>query len=112
MLYGNKLLNFYVSCLIRILLMLSEYTRHIVLKYSTSTLPTVYVCFPYYILLYVTPTYEFRTECSYMIYGTRVLYNHIVCISYVYSQYYVISYVTRTYVNSIKLYGILDTRIQ
>ena len=74
---------FYVSYLICILPLLSEYTRHIVLKYSTSTLPILYVYFPYYILLYVTPTYEFYTDYSYMTYGTRVLYNHTFGIPYV-----------------------------
>ena len=75
-LYGNKVLNFYVSYVIRILLILSEYTRHLVLKYSSSTLPILYVCFPYHIFLYVTPTYNFHSKCSYMTCGTRVLYNH------------------------------------
>ena len=85
MLYGNKVLNFYVLYLIRILPMLSECTRRIVLIYITSTLPILYVCFPYSILLYVTPTYDFRTECSYMTYDTRILYNHISRIPYIYS---------------------------
>ena len=76
---------FNVSYFIRILLILIEYTRHIVLKYSTSTLPIIYVCFLYYILLYVTPTYKFHTECSYTTYATRVLYNRTLRILYAYS---------------------------
>ena len=83
-LYGNTVLDFYLSYLIRIFLMLSEYTRHVTLKYRTSTLRILYVCFPYYILLFVTPTYEFHTEGYYMTYNTRVLHNHTLRIPYVY----------------------------
>ena len=111
-LYGNKVLIFYVSYLIRILPMLNENTRYLVLKYSPSTLPTLSVCYPRYILFYVTSTYDFHTECSYMTYGTIILYNHTLRIPCVYSQYYVIFLVTRTYVNCIELYGILGTIIQ
>ena len=62
MLYGKKVLNFYVSYLIRILPILNEYTRYLVLKYNTSTLPILDVSFPYYILLYVIHTYKFHTK--------------------------------------------------